>query len=172
MVFTELDPTEASMNISGLRSILTRATSTVLVRPCLSTSRTDCPATSSERYCVLPFGAKRYSATGPALTLKGRGFTCGLECTSPSTRNSPWEELPVRRPSPSCRISQVSTQTRAPVPMGRILVTFAKERETSSGCSSIRSRVLMISLSSCGWLGGDDGGWLAFVGHLSGVFFG
>src|SRR5438067_9431291 len=129
MVFTESDPTEASMSISGLRSILTRATSTVLVRPCLSTSRTDCPAVSSQRYWVLPFGARRYRATGPALTLKGLGFTCGLEWTSPSTRNSPWAELPVSRPSHSCRISQVQTHTRALVTLRRILVAFPTESE-------------------------------------------
>src|SRR2546428_749255 len=138
----------ASTRIIGRRSILTLATSTLLVRPLLLIRSTVSPADSSERYRVFPFADRMYDETGPAFTLNGREFTGGFGCTSPSIKKSACEEEPVNSPSPASRISVVSTQTRDPVPMSLIPATRAVEREMSSESPITKSLVLRISLMS------------------------
>src|SRR6266571_6696699 len=136
MVLIVRPSTSASTSIMGRLSILTLATSTGLVLPLLSTRSTLSPADSSERYRVLFPGVSTYRETGPALTLKGRGLMFWLPCTSPSTRKRAWDEQPVSKPSLGPMISQVSTQTLDPVPIGLTRVTLALAMETVAWSSA------------------------------------
>src|SRR5208337_4936620 len=88
------------------------------------------PMERSERYAVFPSGIRMYACTAPAFTRNGRGATYGFSSVSACTRSIADEVFPISMPSPSASIEQVSTQTRSPMPTGRILVTVNGTRLT------------------------------------------